>query len=157
MATGHPSLATIHAENFQKLIDRLTSPPISLPEGLIGSLDIVVFMQRIRYKEKFVRRVTEVIEMIGFPQGEKSPIINYVFKWDPFKDAFEIGEKSAILKKISQTTGLKEREVIDEFQRRVAILKWMKEKNIIDFKDVYAIISAYYTMPNRVLALIESV
>jgi hypothetical protein len=114
-------------------------------------------MQRIRYKEKFVRRVTEVIEMIGFPQGEKSPIINYVFKWDPFKDAFEIGEKSAILKKISQTTGLKEKEVIDEFQRRVAILKWMKEKNIIDFKDVYAIISAYYTMPNRVLALVESV
>lgn len=156
MASGHPSLATIHAENFQKLIDRLTSPPISLPEGLIGSLDIVVFMQRIRYKEKFVRRVTEVIEMIGFPQEEKSPIINYVFKWDPFKDAFEIGEKSAILKKISQTTGLKEKEVIDEFQRRVAILKWMKEKNIVDFKDVYAIISAYYTMPNRVLALVES-
>jgi flagellar protein FlaI len=156
MASGHPSLATIHAENFQKLIDRLTSPPISLPEGLIGSLDIVVFMQRIRYKEKFVRRVTEVIEMIGFPQGEKSPIINYVFKWDPFKDAFEIGEKSAILKKISQTTGLKEKEVIDEFQRRVAILKWMKEKNIVDFKDVYAIILAYYTMPNRFLALVES-
>jgi len=156
MATGHPSFATIHAENFPKLIDRLTSPPISLPEGLIGSLDIVVFMQRVRYKEKFVRRVTEVIEMVGFPKEEKSPIVNYVFKWNPFKDVFEIGEKSVILKKISQATGLSEKDVIDEFQRRVAILRWMKEKNITDFKDVYAIFSAYYTMPNRVLALIES-
>jgi flagellar protein FlaI len=156
MATGHPSFATIHAENFPKLIDRLTSPPISLPEGLIGSLDIVVFMQRVRYKEKFVRRVTDVIEMVGFPKEGKSPIVNYVFKWDPFKDSFDIGEKSVMLKKISQSTGLSEKDVIDEFQRRVAILRWMKEKNIVDLKDIYAIFSAYYTMPNRVLALIES-
>ncbi len=156
MATGHPSLATIHSENFQKLIDRLTSPPISLPEGLIGSLDVIVFMQRIKYREKFVRRVTEVVEMVGFPRGERSPVINCVFKWDPFKDAFEIGEKSVILKKISSSTGFSEKEVVEEFQRRVAILRWMKEKNIIDFKDVYTIFSAYYTTPNKVLALIES-
>jgi flagellar protein FlaI len=156
MATGHPSFATIHAENFQKLIDRLTSPPISLSEGLIGSLDIVVFMQRVRYKDRFVRRVTEVAEIVGFPKGEKAPVVNYVFKWDPFKDSFEIGEKSVVLKKISQMTGLSEKDVVDEFQRRVAILRWMKEKNILEFKDVYAIFSAYYSMPNRVLALIES-
>jgi len=156
MATGHPSFATIHAENFQKLIDRLTSPPISLSEGLIGSLDIVVFMQRVRYKDRFVRRVTEVAEIVGFPKGEKAPVVNYVFKWDPFKDSFEIGEKSVVLKKISQMTGLSEKDVVDEFQRRVAILRWMKEKNILEFKDVYAIFSAYYSMPNRVLALVES-
>jgi flagellar protein FlaI len=156
MATGHPSFATIHAENFNKLIDRLTSPPISLSEGLIGSLDIVVFMQRVKYRDKFVRRITEVIEMVKFPKGEKAPIINTIFKWDPFKDAFEIGEKSVILKKISNTFGISEKEIVDEFQRRVAILRWMKEKNITDFKDVYAIISAYYSMPNRVLSLVES-
>jgi flagellar protein FlaI len=156
MATGHSSFATIHAENFQKLIDRLTSPPISLSEGLIGSLDIVVFMQRVRYKDRFVRRVTEVAEIVGFPKGEKAPVVNYVFKWDPFKDSFEIGEKSVVLKKISQMTGLSEKDVVDEFQRRVAILRWMKEKNILEFKDVYAIFSAYYSMPNRVLALVES-
>ena len=156
MATGHPSFATIHAENFSKLIDRLTSPPISLSEGLIGSLDIVVFMQRVKYRDKFVRRITEVIEMVKFPKGEKTPIINTIFKWDPFKDNFEIGEKSVILKKISNSFGISEKEIVDEFQRRVAILRWMKEKNITDFKDVYAIISAYYSMPNRVLSLVES-
>jgi flagellar protein FlaI len=156
MATGHPSFATIHAENFNKLIDRLTSPPISLSEGLIGSLDIVVFMQRVKYRDKFVRRITEIIEMVKFPKGEKVPIINTIFKWDPFKDTFEIGEKSVILKKISNTFGISEKEIVDEFQRRVAILRWMKDKNITDFKDVYAIISAYYSMPNRVLSLVES-
>jgi len=156
IATGHPSFATIHTENFSKLIDRLTSPPISLPKSLISSLDIIVFMQRLKYKEKFVRRVTEIIEMFGFSKVREVPITNSVFKWDPFKDAFEIGEKSIILKKISMTTGLSEKEVVDEFQRRVAILKWMNEKNILDFKDVYTIISAYYNMPSKVLAMVES-
>jgi flagellar protein FlaI len=155
MATGHPSFATIHAENFEKLIDRLTSPPISLPEGLIGSLDIVIFMQRVRYKERFVRRVTEIAEIVGVKKG-KLPIVNYVFRWDPFKDSFEIGEKSVSLKKISQLTGLSEKDIINEFQRRVAILRWMKEKDITNFREVYTIISAYYSMPNRVLALVES-
>jgi flagellar protein FlaI len=156
MATGHPSLATIHAENLGKLVDRLTSPPISLPHSLIGSLDIIVFLQRIKYKQKSVRRITEVVEMIEFPKEERTPIVNYVFKWNPFNDTFEIGERSVVLKRISQSFGLSEKEILDEFQRRVAILKWMKEKNITDFKEVYAILSAYYSTPNRVLALIES-
>ncbi|MCC5994122.1 MAG: type II/IV secretion system ATPase subunit [Candidatus Aenigmarchaeota archaeon] len=156
MATGHPSLATIHAENLSKLVDRLTSPPISLPHSLIGSLDIIVFLQRIKYKQKSVRRITEVVEMIEFPKEERNPIVNYVFKWNPFNDTFEIGERSVVLKRISQSFGLSEKEILDEFQRRVAILKWMKEKNITDFKEVYAILSAYYSTPNRVLALIES-
>jgi flagellar protein FlaI len=156
MATGHPSLATIHAENLSKLVDRLTSPPISLPHSLIGSLDIIVFLQRIKYKQKSVRRITEVVEMIEFPKEERTPIVNYVFKWNPFNDTFEIGERSVVLKRISQSFGLSEKEILDEFQRRVAILKWMKEKNITDFKEVYAILSAYYSTPNRVLALIES-
>src|SRR3989344_9001670 len=38
MATGHPSIATIHAENVARLVDRLTTPPISLPGGLISTL-----------------------------------------------------------------------------------------------------------------------
>ncbi|MCS7093631.1 MAG: type II/IV secretion system ATPase subunit [Candidatus Aenigmarchaeota archaeon] len=155
MATGHPSFATIHAENIDKLIDRLTTPPISLPEGLIGSLDIVVFMQRMRYKEKFVRRITEIVEIVGFPKGYDKPVYNKVFTWNAYKDVFEIGEMSVVLKKISQLTGISEKEIMDEFQRRVAILKWMKDHDIVNFKDVYTIINAYYTMPNRVLAMIS--
>ncbi|MEM4511523.1 MAG: hypothetical protein QXD25_01795, partial [Nanopusillaceae archaeon] len=121
----------------------------------IGSLDIVIFMQRMKYREKFVRRIVEIDEIVGFPKESEKPIYNKVFSWDPYKDSFEIGECSVVLKKISQSIGVKEKEVIEEFQRRVAILKWMNENNITNFKDVYAIINAYYTMPNRVLAMIS--
>ena len=35
IATGHSSLSTIHADSMERLVDRLTTPPISLPANLI--------------------------------------------------------------------------------------------------------------------------
>ena len=155
MATGHPSLATIHAENMNKLIDRLTTPPISLPYGLLEALDIVVFLQRMKYREKFVRKVTEVQEMMKFKTGSKEPVTNKIFSWDPVKDSFNPGEKSIVLKKIADMSGTPQDEIIEEFKRRVLVLKWMKEKNVTNYRDVYSIINEYYVSPNKIISLIK--
>jgi len=154
MATGHPALATIHAENLQKLSDRLTTEPISLPPSLIGSLDVIVFMNRVRYRENIIRRVTEIIEMIKFDPEKKQPIVNKVFKWNSATDKFETGEKSYVFKKICEQTGLSEKEVLEEYQRRILILQWLKQRNVTDFREIHKIISFYYTYPNRLLSKI---
>jgi flagellar protein FlaI len=155
MATGHPSLSTIHAENMPRLIDRLTTPPIALPAGLVESLDAVVFLLRVRYKDKHVRRVNEVIEMVGIDNQTKTPITNLVFKWNPVNDNFEIAGKSVLLKKISEMTGLNEQQLKDELERRMFVLNWMKEKNIVNYKDVFTVLNMYYTYPERVLSSIK--
>ena len=155
MATGHPSLATIHAENMDKLLDRLTTPPISLPAGLIGSLDIVVFMVKMRYKNRFVRRISEIVEMVEFPKEARKPITNTVFKWNPLRDAFESAKKSVILKRIADVSGLSRQELLDELERRMAILMWMQRKNITNYRDVYSVVTMYYSYPNRVLSIIS--
>jgi flagellar protein FlaI len=155
MATGHPSLSTIHAENMPRLIDRLTTPPIALPAGLVESLDAVVFLLRVRYKDKHVRRVNEVIEMVGIDNQTKTPITNLVFKWNPVNDNFEIAGKSVLLKKISEMTGLNEQQLKDELERRMFVLNWMKEKNIVNYKDVFTVMNMYYTYPERVLSSIK--
>ena len=154
MATGHPALATIHAENLQKLSDRLTTEPISLPPSLIGSLDVIVFMNRVRFRENIIRRVTEIIEMIKFDPEKKQPIVNKVFKWNSATDKFETGEKSYVFKKICEQTGLSEKEVLEEYQRRILILQWLKQRNVTDFREIHKIISFYYTYPNRLLSKI---
>ncbi|MEM5882869.1 MAG: type II/IV secretion system ATPase subunit, partial [Candidatus Aenigmatarchaeota archaeon] len=154
MATGHPSLATIHAENINKLIDRLTTPPISLPASLIGSLDLVVFLLRIRYREKHVRKVNQIVEIVGIDPETKEPVVNEVFKWDASKDKIVVVNKSMILKKIAESMGLSEQQVKEELERRMVVLNWMTEKNIIRYKDVYNIFNMYYTSPERVLASI---
>jgi len=154
MATGHPSLATIHAENMPKLMDRLTTPPISLPPGLIGSLDLVVFLARMKYKEKFLRRVTEAIEMVEYDLDKKAPVINRVFKWNSQNDKFEASSKSVMLKKIADRNGLKEQEVKDELERRMMVLNWMSNNNVLDYRDVNKILNMYYNYPQRTISMI---
>ncbi len=153
MATGHPSLATIHAENMPKLMDRLTTPPISLPPALIGSLDLAVFLARMKYRGKFVRRANEIIEMIEYDAESKKPLVNQIFRWNSENDRFSSEKKSIMLKKIAKRTGLTEKEIKDELQRRMLVLKWMKENNILDFRDVSKIINMYYNYPQRTISM----
>jgi flagellar protein FlaI len=153
IATGHPSLATIHAEDMNKLFDRLTTQPIALPPPLVASLDVIVFLVSARYKERFVRRVSEVVEVVEFDLKANQPVVNKVFAWNAFTDKFEVSGKSIILKKISKTFGIPEQEVVDELQRRTLVLEWMKKRNIIDYRSVYQVITLYYTSPTRVLAV----
>ncbi|MBI4894739.1 MAG: type II/IV secretion system ATPase subunit [Candidatus Aenigmarchaeota archaeon] len=154
MATGHPSYSTIHAENMDKLVDRLTTAPISLPKTLVGSLDLVIFLLRVRYRDKFVRRMNEVVEMVDFPQDADFPVTNTVFKWNSINDDVETASKSVLLKKITEATGMSEQDVFDEMRRRMIVLNWMLEKNITEYKNVYEVVNMYYHYPNRVLATI---
>jgi flagellar protein FlaI len=147
-------MATIHADTIQKLFDKLTTPPISLPPALIGSLDLVVFLCRTRYREKFVRRVTQILEILGYDEKKGKPIANKIFEWNPFTDKIEVTSKSTLLKKISSSTGITEEELIEELKRRTLILEWMQKRNIRSYRDVYAVLTEYYHDPNRVLALV---
>jgi flagellar protein FlaI len=153
ISTGHPSLATVHAEDMNKLFDRLTTQPIALPPALVASLDLIVFLVRARYREKFVRRVSEVVEVVGFDFETQRPIVNTVLKWNSFTDKFDVQGKSVTLKKISKAFGIPEQEIVDELQRRMLVLEWMKKRNITDYRSVYQVINLYYTSPNRVLAV----
>ncbi len=155
MATGHPSLATIHAENLYRLIDRLTTPPISLPPSLIEALDCVVFVSRTLHRNKFVRKVREVLEITGYDKEKEEPTFNLLFKWDASQDTFNIMSKSHVLEKIAEDFGLSKEEIMEEFKRRVMILKWMKDKNITDYRDVYKVFKMYYAYPSRLLAAIR--
>ncbi|MCX6820778.1 MAG: type II/IV secretion system ATPase subunit [Candidatus Aenigmarchaeota archaeon] len=153
MATGHPSLATIHAENLPKLVDRLTTPPISLPPSLVGSLDLMVFMARMKYKDKFVRRVTEIVEMVDYDTERNKPMVSDVFKWNSENDKFE-SHKSVVLRKIMGRTGMKEKEVTDEIERRMVVLEWMRSSNVLDYEDVNKVINMYYSYPQRTISMI---
>ncbi len=154
IATGHPSLATIHAENLDKLVDRLVTQPISLPKTLMGSLDVVVFLLRMRHKNRYTRKVNEVLEMIKFDGEASKPLVNQVFKWDPVTDKFQVPNKSILLEKISEATGLKPQDLVDELERRSLVLSWMQEKNMTNYKSVHEVINMYYAYPKRLLAMI---
>ncbi|MBI4020763.1 MAG: type II/IV secretion system ATPase subunit [Candidatus Aenigmarchaeota archaeon] len=153
MATGHSSLATIHAASFPQLIDRLITPPISLPPSLIENIDIIVFLTLSRLRNSYVRRADNIMEVTGIEKDRPETV--KVFEWKPITDAFEIREKSVVLRKIAFRLGLTEDTVKEELVRRKQILDWMLEKEIYDYREVAGIISLYYADPDRVMAMMQ--
>jgi hypothetical protein len=125
-----------------------------LPSSLLGSLDIIVFLSRGRYRGKYVRRVNEILEMVGISPTSKMPVTNKVFEWNAAKDVFEICGKSVVLKRTSENMGISEQEIKDELERRMCVLNWMKNHNLTNYKDVYTVLSMYYAYPDRVIASI---
>ncbi len=151
MSIGHPSMSTIHAETIDKLVDRLTTAPISLSPNLLQNLDIIVFLKRVRRKNRIFRRIAVIQEINGFDKKENAPISNTIFEWAPEKDEFEIKAKSALLKKISSALDMGEDEVKEEIEKRALVIKWMVQKGIKDYRQIGQIINMYYTSPDYVI------
>jgi len=155
IATGHSALSTIHAENFSKLMDRLTTEPIALPANLIENLDIILFLKRVKYKGRYLRRLDDVVEVVGFNRRSNLPVINEIFKWNPRTDDYQITGKSFVLKKISEKSGMNEAEIQKDIQNRAKVLEWMFKHNIRDYKKVGKVINLLYTNPDFLLERIK--
>jgi len=155
MAVGHAGLATIHAESFPKLLDRLTTAPISLPANLIQNLDLIVFLRRVKQGKMYSRRVSDVVEVLGYDSKKDEPVVNSVIRWDPKEDNFKVVNKSAILRKIANNTRLTEVDIQKELVERSKVLKWVIDHNIRDYKKFASIINLYYFSPEFLLGKIE--
>jgi hypothetical protein len=59
-----------------------------------------------------------------------------------------------VLKKIAKKTGLSDKKIVNEFHRRMAVLQWLKERNITDFRSVTQVLNLYYSFPERVVDII---
>ena len=74
IATGHSGLATIHAASLPQLVDRLTTPPISLPSTLLENINVVVFLVLSRLAGKSVRRSDKILETISVSAPSASDV-----------------------------------------------------------------------------------
>ncbi len=154
MATGHAGLATIHADSLEKLIDRLTTPPINLPPSLLEILDVIILVKRFKYKGEFVRRVTNIYEVKGYDAVNKKLRCVEVFTWNPRNDEIEVASKSYLLEKMKEIAGMNEKELAIELSNREKLLQWAKEKGIKNYRDLGRLFAQYYSDPARVMEMI---
>ncbi|MCK5299715.1 MAG: type II/IV secretion system ATPase subunit [Candidatus Aenigmarchaeota archaeon] len=154
MATGHPGISTFHADSLQKVINRLLTRPINLPPSLLESLDILVFIKRLRYGDKYIRRTSEIVEIKGYDTNDEELKSNTLFRWDAGNDSHNIINDSYMLGKISKVTGISVNSIKHEIQNRMKVLDWMNNMYITNYIRVGEVIKAYYNDPERVLDLI---
>lgn len=156
MSTGHPGLATIHAENPERLISRLTTKPIDLPPSLLSALDIVIFLRKVRKGDSLVRKVDQIVEVKRFSREENVPKMNRVFKWDPEEDELVNENPSLILKEISKLKGMDGEDLRREINDRERIIEWMVHEGMRNLETIGNVLSKYYSEKESLLEKIES-
>jgi flagellar protein FlaI len=148
LATGHGGMCTMHAENVQSAVRRLTQKPMDISPAYIPLMNIVMSVQRVHLvkngQKKAYRRVLSVNEIID---AEK-----YVnpFKWDPIKDQQTIDlDSSFLLINFSERLGITREQLVTELNRRTEVLRWMRKNDIRSYKEVATNIAEYYARPKE--------
>ncbi len=150
MASGHPSMATIHADSVESVIRRLETPPINLSPSLLNILDVVAVMQHSVFKKQEGRRLKEVVEIVNVESSSKIKS-NTLFKWNPREDNFYFKTSSQVFDKISKRYGIDQEKLVEEFEIRSKILYELFKKDITDFNELKKIIISYYKNPEEIL------
>ena len=139
----------MHAENLDSAVKRLTQKPMDISPAYIPLMNIVLSIQRVHLtknnEKRAYRRVINVNEIADFENYRTS------FSWHPARDEHVMDlEKSVILSSIAERQGVAKKDLLDELERRKAVLHWMRDRNIRSYKDVAAIIAEYYARPKHI-------
>ena len=145
MATGHGGLTTIHAEDPESVISRLSSPPISAPKQLIAtSLDAIAMQRRLVVNGRPARRVTEVAEIYGYDPSLDSVILRRFAAWNPAEGRMNLAKESKVLAKIAELRGVSVEAIKMEVEDKRDVLHWMVSRRILEFNEVAEVMRNYY-------------
>jgi len=147
MATGHTTFSTMHADSVKGMVNRLENPPINCPRILLTALRTVVIQTHARVGMDMVRRIKQLIEIVGFEPETNELISNTVYEWDQATDKFVFKGHSFLFDKIMEMKNLTHEELLQEFERRVDIVKFMVAKDVTDHREIWGLIREYYKEP----------
>jgi len=156
MATGHTTYSTMHADSVKSMVNRLENPPINTPRILLSALNNVIIQIQTRIDKGVVRRLKQVLEIVGFEPETNELITNTVYEWDPSTDKFVFKGHSFLFDKIMELKNFTTDEMDAEFQRRTAVIRWLVESKTTDYRQLWKTIAQYYKDPNEVMGRVQA-
>jgi flagellar protein FlaI len=107
---GFSTMTTIHAENAERCIQRLTTAPMRFSAAHVRDLTAIATMRKVVLQDgRVVRRVVSVDEVK--PEGKEGHEIVNIFRYDPTSDSFapttpaEVLDRSYRLNEIAESFG----------------------------------------------------
>ncbi|MCI4346775.1 MAG: type II/IV secretion system ATPase subunit [Thermoplasmata archaeon] len=155
MATGHTTYSTMHADSVKSMVNRLENPPINTPRILLSALNNVIIQIQARTEKGVVRRLKQVLEIVGFEPETNELITNTVYEWDPATDKFVFKGHSFLFDKITELRNYTHEDMDAEFQRRVAVIHYLVSKGINDHRQLWRLVSGYYKDPEEIMHRIQ--
>ena len=114
MSTGHLGLTTIHAENVQGALHRLTTKPMNIPPTQVENLNAISIVRRLVVNNVSLRRTVSVSEMIGWDKEKDDFRIQEIFRWDAERDVYLNVGRSPLLDRIATQWGYSQEEIDEE-------------------------------------------
>ncbi len=150
LATGHGGLTTLHAENLEYTVKRLTSEPMNVANTYIPLLNVAPLVERVKLPitrvagSSFGRRVKSLVEIVDYN--------NYkiISQWNPSDDTFRVNlAESEMLRRIASRYGVPVEIILDEAAARAAFLHTLKATDIKKNVDLARQITNYYNELNH--------
>ncbi|MEM1892692.1 MAG: type II/IV secretion system ATPase subunit, partial [Sulfolobales archaeon] len=96
IATGHSGITTLHAEDIDAAVKRLTSPPMNIPNTYIPLVNMALVIKRVTKLDETgrprpVRRVTNIWEIEDYGKYKE------LASWDPVRDRFKVNLKESLI------------------------------------------------------------
>ena len=122
---------------------------------MLQTVDAVAVQVQARMNQRMVRRIKEVIEIVGIDPETGDLLTNLVFQWDNKTDTQNYLGKSRILERIMEKCNMTHEQIEQEWADRTMVIEWMVEKGIRHITDVANVVSAYYSKPDQLLAKVR--
>jgi flagellar protein FlaI len=146
--TGHSVYGTVHADNAQDTIVRMTNPPIDIPKITMNALGAIVCL--FRHRTKGIRRVLEFGEMLG--TGD----VNVLYKWNILSDKYtQISDMTRLLDTFTLYGGLTKKDMAEDLAAKSIVLDWMLRNNVTGIEDAAFVVANYYKYKERVMQLVK--
>jgi len=148
MHTGHSVYSTLHADNAEQTISRLTNPPINLPHEVLDALAGIVVT--FRHRRLNIRRVLE------FAEVKADGNVNTIYRWDVKSDKVrQVGKMARLAATLELYSGIDEKEIARDVEEKANVLNWMVKNGYDDVDQVGHIVSHYYMEPDEVLEYVS--
>ncbi len=150
LGTGHGGLCTMHADDVETAVKRLTQPPMNIPESIITLMNCVIVVRHVRtpvFLESGRKLSSRKFVQVSEIRNANSTVD--VFDWNASTDIFgEKLEESILFKRMAKRLDTPLERLTDEFEYRKKVLLSLVEHNIRDYRSVNRVLSKYYHNPS---------
>ncbi len=144
--TGHSVYGTVHADNAQDTIVRMTNPPIEAPKITMNAIGAIAVL--FRHRSKGIRRLLEFGEVL------ETGDVNVLHRWNIINDTFlQTSDMTRLLETLQLYGGYTRKDMVDELEQKRVILEWMVKNNVSGIDDAGFVVSRYYKDKDKIFGL----
>jgi flagellar protein FlaI len=153
-------MCTLHADEVESAVQRLTSKPMDVAPIHIKFLDLMFVVRNTSVTDPVTKKATRTRRVLSVTEIMDYNKYNRIFEWDPVTDRHVLAKGSfngsEKLNAISRDTERSMEELVEDIKRREMVLRWLQHKDIRNFRELGRIFERYQEKPAEFYAEVSS-